>query len=146
MVALLGESNFIKERFFVNDIFGYDLSNFNSIISRKHGIHSRPGDVNIISNPSESFCFNFYSEEIFTEKSIDINLEVNKTDKCYGIITWNKLNLSKNVVYENNPTMIKSHWMNIVYLFKKPVEVKKGQDIIITGSLIKDRTWFSLKQ
>tara|TARA_B100000029_G_scaffold414062_1_gene417364 strand:+ start:1096 stop:2526 length:1431 start_codon:yes stop_codon:yes gene_type:complete len=146
MIALLGESNFIKERFFVNDIFGYDLSNFNSIISRKHGIHSRPGDVNIISDPSESFCFNFYSEEIFTEKSIDINLEVNKNDKCYGIITWNKLNLSKNVVYENNPTMIKSHWMNIVYLFKKPVEVKKGQDIIITGSLIKDRTWFSLKQ
>ena len=51
MIALVGESDFIKENLYVDNVCGFDLSDFNSIINRKHGIKNRHDDINIISDP-----------------------------------------------------------------------------------------------
>ena len=145
MIALVGESDLIKEHFYVDNVCGFDLSDFNSVMSKKHGLKARPGEVEIISDPIEVFHFDFYSEEISTNKTIDLVIEANQSNKCYGVITWNKINLSKNVTYENNPSKIESHWLTPVYLFKNPIEVEKGKKIIISCSIEKDKTWYDLK-
>ena len=144
-IALLGESDFIKKFLFIDDICGFDFSDFNSVINRKHGIVPRIGDIKIISDSFEPFHFNFYSEEVSLKKSIDLDIEVNETSRCYGVVTWIKMNLTKKIVYENNPIKMESHWSTPVYLFKEPVDLKKGQKMTITCSIKNDRTWYDLK-
>ena len=145
MIALVGESDFIKENLYVDNVYGFDLSDFNSIINRKHGIKNRHDDINIISDPVEVFHFDFYSEELSIKKLIDLEIEANQSNKCYGVITWNKINLSENITYENDPSKIDSHWTTPLYLFKNPIKVEKGKKIIISCSIEKDRTWYDLK-
>ena len=145
MISLLGENDIIKENLYVDEVHGFDLSDFNSVINRKHGIKYRPSDINLISDPIEVFHFNFYDEEIFLKKTIDLDIKINNSSKCYGVITWNKLNLSQNITYENHPKKLESHWVNPVYLFEKPIEVKKDQKVAISCSIEKDRTWYNLR-
>jgi len=145
MISLLGENNIIKENLYVDEVHGFDLSDFNSVINRKHGIKYPPSDINLISDPIEVFHFNFYDEEIFLKKTIELNIKINNSSKCYGVITWNKLNLSQNITYENHPKKLESHWVNPVYLFENPIEVKKDQKVVISCSIEGDRTWYNLR-
>lgn len=145
MIALLGESKMIKEKIYVEKVAGYDLSEFNFVIGRKQGIYPKEGDINVISESEESFKFNFY-DEFFNNKTADIALVANKSETCYGIITWNKINLSKDIIYENKPFESESHWMNPVYLFDKPIEIKEGEKILIEGVIEGDRIWFNMKE
>ena len=56
-----------------------------------------------------------------------------------------KIQLYKDIEYENSPSGYldsSSHWPTPIYLFDKPVSVKKGDVLKIRASLDADNLWF----
>ena len=71
---------------------------------------------------------------------------MNKEGLCLGIIQWMKIHLYKAIEYENSPNGYldsSSHWPTPIYLFDKPITVKKGQIVKIKAFLSEDNIWFS---
>ena len=84
-------------------------------------------------------------KEIIKRKEILIDIPVTKSGFCLGIITWIKINLYKHICLENNPkNHQKSHWINPLYTFNKPLKLTKGSTIKVKASLLEDKVWFDL--
>ena len=73
------------------------------------------------------------------------DFKVNKDGLCLGIIQWMKIQLYKDIEYENSPGGYLDNptgWPTPIYLFDKPVSVKKGDVLKIRSSLGIDNSWF----
>ena len=71
-----------------------------------------------------------------------LTLKANESGLCLGIIQWLRVQLIKDIEYENNPTEIASHWPTPIYAFEEPVEIMEGQEIKIKGASCADNVWF----
>ncbi len=142
MISLLESNKEIQEKVSVgNNINGYDLSSFNSIMAKKMNLDLR-GNASLMSKPTPAFTLNLASlNKIKTERK-KIKLTATKAGKCLGIIQWIKIKLYKDIEYENNPTVTLSHWPTPLYIFDTPLNLKTGDSLDITGSLLKDSIWF----
>ena len=146
-VALLETSSVIKDKCFTNEINGYDLSDFNKITGNKFSLDLKNTDVTYLSNEKIAFFFDFYSDSILKREHKKINIPIQKSGTCLGLITWMKINLYQGVYLENNPANNqKSHWTNVIYTFDEPLKVFKGEELNISASLISDSIWFELIQ
>ena len=70
---------------------------------------------------------------------------MNKEGLCLGIIQWMKIQLYKDIEYENGPSEYvdnSTHWNTPIYLFDKAVSVKKGDILKIRAFLDTDNLWF----
>ena len=143
-ISLLGNDKEIFDTISVANVSGFDLSEFNSISQSKftHFLKKKP---TLLSNDEDAFSINLYNEENIAKEEKNIELKVNKEGLCLGIIQWMKIQLYKDIEYENSPSGYldsSSHWPTPIYLFDKPVSVKKGDVLKIRASLDADNLWF----
>ena len=144
-IALLQSHTAIEDQCFTNEINGYDFSDFNLITGKKFSVNLIASNISFLSDEIVALSFNFYSNEIKKKEIKIIQIPIIESGTCLGIITWNKVNLYQNIYLENKPGASKnSHWKNLIYTFKKPMKVKKGELIQIKASLLEDSVWFEL--
>ncbi|MDC1159118.1 tetratricopeptide repeat protein [Candidatus Pelagibacter sp.] len=143
-ISLLGNDEEAFNTISVANVSGFDLSEFNSISQSKHA-HFLKKKPTLLSNNENAFSINLYNEENLVKEEKIIELKVNKEGLCLGIIQWMKIQLYKDIEYENSPSGYldsSTGWPTPIYLFDKAVSVKKGDVLKIRAFLGMDNLWF----
>ena len=82
-------------------------------------------------------------KDIIYKKEVILDLEVSKSGICLGLITWIRLNLYKDIYFENKPDEKgTSGWTNPIYKFNQPLKLSKGQVIKVKATLTRDRVHY----
>ena len=145
-ISLLGGDKKILDVVSVTSVNGFDLSEFNSITQHKWNMNLTEIPT-LLSSHKEAFNINLYNQDNIVNEEKIIELKANQDGLCLGIIQWMKIKLYKDIEYENIPgTELsgRSHWPTPLYLFDKPVAVKKGNVLKIRAILGEDNVWFCL--
>ena len=101
----------------------------------------------LLSSHNDAFNINLYNENSIVNEEKIIELRANQDGLCLGVIQWMKIKLYKDIEYENSPGMElsgRNHWPTPLYLFDKPITVKKGDVLKIRAFLGEDNIWFDL--
>ena len=144
-ISLIGSNNKFLNSVSVANVNGFDLSEFNSISQRKWGMHLTEKPA-LLSNHENAFNIDLYNKKTIREQQKIIELKTKQDGLCLGVIQWMKIQLYKDIEYENNPGSYldsSTGWPTPIYLFDKPITVKKGQIVKIKAFLSEDNIWFS---
>jgi protein arginine N-methyltransferase 7 len=142
--ALFGGDG-IKQNVLVEKVYGFDLSKFNTIISRKQYISRNDLDIELLTDGSCAFFFDFVKIDRFPFKERKvIEVSVRKTGRCCGIIQWIRLEMDDTVVFENHPSIKNpaAGWQHCAYVFPAPIDVRAGQVAVITAAHNRNTPWF----
>ena len=145
-ISLLGSDKKILDVVSVANVNGFDLSEFNSISQRKWDMNLTEIPM-LLSSHNDAFNINLYNENSIVNEEKIIELRANQDGLCLGVIQWMKIKLYKDIEYENSPGMElsgRNHWPTPLYLFDKPITVKKGDVLKIRAFLGEDNIWFDL--
>ena len=140
-ISLLGNNPEIFDSVTVAGVNGFDSSEFNSISRNKFNLNLKEKPI-LLSNPEDAFSINFYNENRIANEEKTIQLRANRNGLCLGLIQWLKVQLFKDIEYENSPGENSSHWPTPLYIFDEPVVVKIGDVLEIRAFLGEDRVWF----
>jgi type III protein arginine methyltransferase len=145
MVALFGGKD-LMSNLFVENSFEFNLQHFNTIVSRRWEVFRRDLNVEMLTEDVEAFRFDFENDSIFPGESKKLRIPIKSPGCCCGVILWMRLQMDKEIVYENHPLekSLVSGWQHCVYLFPKPVDVNPGQIAAISASHNRLVPWFSL--
>jgi type II protein arginine methyltransferase len=141
MVGLLGDTPEIASQVRVERVSGFDLSLFNSISSRKFSFILNEKAV-LLSEPQSAFKINLTNLERSVQENKILQLRVCADGICLGLIQWLRLQLFRDVGYENDPSKDSSHWPTPIYLFEKPIRVRIGDIVEVRAALTEDSVWF----
>jgi predicted RNA methylase len=147
MIALFTGDD-IRRNLIVDDSFGFNLQQFNSVVSKKRMIARNDLNIEMLSDGIEAFSFYFENEDFFPGQTKTVDISVKSAGRCYGIIQWIRLQMSRDVVFENHPTekSAVSNWQQCAYLFDEPVELKRGQVVVISAQHDRAIPWFFLEK
>ena len=140
-VALVEENDEISNSVFASKSLGFDLSEFNSITQTEFSL-SLNKKPNYLTNSINAFSINLYEEEEIEKEEKVLRFEVTKSGFCLGLIQWLKIQIYDDIVYENKPGEINSHWPTPFYRFQEPIKLNKGDFIEINAFLDKDDICF----
>ncbi len=145
MVALFGGED-VAKHLIAGDAFGFDLRHFNSIVSRKRLLGRAGLDVELLSDDVEAFRFDFQAQTIFPGETRTLRIPVRTPGRCLGVLQWIRLQMDKDLVYENHPTHSAkvSHWQMCAFVFSEPVDVGPGQVAVVTAAHNQSILWFDL--
>ena len=145
MIALVG-GEAVRNHVHVGMAFGFDLSEFNKTQPTKVPLYREDLKPDLLSDELEAFEFDFQRDSEFPAKSLVHTLTANKGGQCYGLIQWIKLDFGAGLIFENHPSEPKetSNWQHLVYKFKEPVPVQKGDRLVIRALHDRSRLWFDL--
>ena len=110
MFNLVGGDIFTKE-YFIQDMFGFDLSSFNDIISRKTSFTGSNSFKNMaklefFSNDIKAFSFEFNNHQQFLPEKVILKVPIKRAGICSGIMQWIQLHLTKRlnskIIQKNN--------------------------------------------
>ena len=146
MIALFGGED-IKNILFAKAYRGINIEEFNSIVSKKISLLNNNLPITFFTDEVEAFRFEFEKKSYFPGENKTLHLPIKSSGLCHGIIQWIRLEMTKDILYENNPTDVSrvSGWQHIAYLFREPIEVKAGHTAVVTGSHNRITPWFSLQ-
>ena len=142
MIALLGDNAEIINKVSVGNVNGFDLSKFNSITSNKFSFHLSE-TPKFLSKAEVAFQLNLYDKQKVSRKELILTLIAQEAGICVGVIQWMKIQLFKDIRYENKPGQTNSHWPTPIYRFDNPVKLIAGQELKIKATLLEDSVWFS---
>lgn len=131
----------------VDDICGFDMRQFNALVSRKKIIPAKYFDGELLSDDACAFTFDFTSLDKISTETNTLRIPVQSAGLCYGIIQWFHLQMDDEVEFENHPTVEKpaTSWTYPVYLFDEPIDVESGQIAVVTASHNRMAPWFNLQ-
>lgn len=142
--ALFG-GNAIKQNVLVEEVYGFDLSKFNTIVSRKQYISRNDLDIELLTDGTCAFFFDFVQTDRFPfEERNVVEVPVRRTGRCCGIIQWIRLEMDDTVVFENHPSIKNpaAGWQHCAYVFPAPIDVRAGQVAVITAAHNRNTPWF----
>ncbi|MDW7774456.1 MAG: protein arginine N-methyltransferase [Desulfobulbaceae bacterium] len=144
--ALFGGSD-IEQNIRVDQVYGFDLSRFNTIVSRKQILFRNDLNIELLSDDTCAFFFDFYTTGRTPHEKKTINVPVRETGRCCGIIQWIRLEMDDTVVFENHPSVKNpaSSWTHCLYIFPNPMDVAPGQIVQITAVHNRITPWFFLE-
>jgi hypothetical protein len=142
MIALLGDNAEIINKVSVGNVNGFDLSKFNSITNNKFAFHLSE-TPKFLSKAEVAFKLNLYDKQKVSRKELILTLIAQEAGICVGVIQWMKIQLFKDIRYENKPGQTNSHWPTLIYRFDNPVKLIAGQELKIKATLLEDSVWFS---
>ena len=92
--------------------------------------------VELFTNDAVAFQFNFQEKDQFPREVKTLELKLQKTGKCFGIIQWVLLRLVDEIIFENHPVkqVAESAWYPMFYPFYKPLNLTKNQVIQIQAT------------
>jgi tetratricopeptide (TPR) repeat protein len=145
MIALIG-GEAVGNHVHCGQSFGFDLSAFNKTQPTKVPLYREDLKPDMLSDDVEAFEFDFQNDFKFPARSCEHTLTATKDGMCYGLIQWIKLDFGAGVAFENHPLEPKetSNWQHLVYKFKEPVSVQKGDRLVIRALHDRSRLWFDL--
>jgi predicted RNA methylase len=131
----------------VDDVCGFDMREFNAVVSRKKIIPAKYFDGTLLSDDSCAFTFDFAALDKISAEKKTLRIPVRSGGLCYGIIQWFHLQMDDEVAFENHPTVEKpaTSWTYPVYLFDQPVHVEKDQTVLVTATHDRMAPWFNLQ-
>ncbi|MEM9682475.1 MAG: tetratricopeptide repeat protein, partial [Pseudomonadota bacterium] len=144
-IALLG-GEAVTPYLRVDEVCGFDMRVFNTVVSRKKIMPAKYFDGELLSDETPAFTFDFVTmDDIAPGKKI-LRLPVRKSGLCYGIIQWFHLQMDEETEFENHPTVETpaTSWTYPVYLFDDPIEVEDGQRAVVTATHNRLAPWFHL--
>jgi len=143
--ALFGGEG-VKKSIYVDEVCGFDLSKFNDISSQKRMLYRNDLDVNLLTEDTEGFAFDFTKQDYFPNESKIVRLPIIANGRCYGAIQWIRLQMDDDIVFENHPSIKAeaSGWQQCLYRFPAPVDVVAGQTAVITVAHNRAAVWFTL--
>ena len=145
--ALFGGGD-IEKNIRVDTVCGFDLSRFNTIVSKKQYVSRNDLQIELLTDDTSAFFFDFVTTDRFPageRKTIEV--QVRRAGRCCGIIQWLRLEMDDTVVFENHPSMNNpaSSWQHCVYVFPSAMDVVPGQVAVITAAHNRNTPWFFLE-
>jgi len=143
--ALFGGSD-IEKNIRVDQVFGFDLSRFNTIVSRKQILFRSDLNIELLSEDTCAFFFDFNKTERITHEKRTIEVPVRETGRCCGIIQWIRLEMDDTIIFENHPSEKNpaQAWSHCLYIFPDAMDVTPGQVVRITAAHNRITPWFFL--
>lgn len=132
----------------VDEVHGFDLSRFNTIVSTKQLVSRNDLDIELFSDDTCAFFFDFVNTERFPQaEKKTIEVPARKAGRCCGIIQWLRLEMDDTVVFENHPSVknAASGWQHCMYIFPEAQDVASGQIALITAVHNRNTPWFFLE-
>ena len=147
MVALFGGDD-LGRNLKVEDSFGFRLERFNSIVPDKQTIRRDDLDVEMLSDDTVGFRFDFEGGTTFAPESRTLRIPVTKPGRCHGVIQWIRLQMDKDVAFENHPSekSAVSNWQRCAYVFRESIDVTPGQVAVVAASHNRTIPWFVLER
>ena len=147
MIALFGGEH-IGKYLLAENAFGFNLERFNSIVSRKRTLSRSDLGIEILSDDVEAFRFDFEGGSAFPDRTKILRIPITSPGRCYGAIQWIRLQMDKNLVFENHPSAkdTVSGWQHCAFVFPRPVDIKPGQIAMISASHNQSVLWFELDE
>ena len=146
MIALVGGDE-LGRHVFVDRSFGFDLSDFNRISSRREPLFRQDLDIAMMSMDVEAFRFDFQRQTMFPAQTRALELTSNASGVCYGVIQWIRVELNDALRFENHP--LKRHavanWQLIVHRFDYPIHLEPGQVVSLNAGHNRVHPWFELR-
>lgn len=142
--ALFGGAD-IEKNVRVDDVYGFDLSKFNTIVPRKQNVTRNDLDIELLSEDICAFFFDFVETDQFpSSEKKSIEVPVRKAGRCCGIIQWIRLEMDDAVVFENHPSIKNpaSGWQYCVFVFPTAIDVLPGQIATISAAHNRNTPWF----
>ena len=135
MINLVG-GEAIGKKLYIGEVLGFNLEPFNKIKPRKISIDQQMNSVELLTNDAIAFQFDFQEKDEFPREVRTLELKVQKTGKCFGIIQWVSLRLVDEIIFENHPVkqVAESAWHPMFYPFYKPLNLLKNQVIHIQAT------------
>jgi protein arginine N-methyltransferase 7 len=146
MVSMFGGQE-IQDILYVKNYYGLKIEEFNSIVPKKVTLINNQLPIKLFTDEFEAFRFEFESKSYFPTENKILNLPIKSSGVCCGIIQWIRLEMTKDIFYENHPSdgSTGSHWQHIAYLFKEPIEIREGQTAVLFAQHDRNAPWFSLQ-
>ncbi|HET9579571.1 MAG TPA: protein arginine N-methyltransferase [Usitatibacter sp.] len=147
MVALFGGDD-LGRNLKVADSFGFELQHFNSLVPDKQTIRRDDLDVEMLSDDTVGFRFDFESATSYPPESRTLRIPVTRSGRCHGVIQWIRLQMDKDVVFENHPSQKSavSNWQRCAYVFRESIDVSPGQAVVVSASHNRTIPWFVLER
>jgi hypothetical protein len=100
----------------------------------------------LLSDGIEAFRFDFSKESTFPGERKVIEITASKGGLCYGVIQWMRIELNRDVHYENHPSERRSisNWQHMIYGFNEPIFLDVGAVVSVTAMHDRSRPWFEL--
>ncbi len=145
MIALVGGDDLGKS-LHVAEAFGFDLRDFNAIHPRKQPLYREDLAPVLLSDGIEAFRFDFRKESTFPGERKQIEITARKEGLCYGVIQWLRIEMSRDVRYENHPSRRRpsSNWQHTIYGFEEPIRLAASSIVSVTATHDRSRSWFEL--
>ena len=146
MIALFGGDD-IGSNVVVEDVCGFNLRRFNSIVQAKQGIKRNDLNIEMLSDDIEAFRFDFENDPFTPAEARTLRIPVKSAGRCYGIIQWIRLQMDRESVFENHPCVRAraSGWEHLAYIFPSPVELGANQVAVVSAVHNRGFPWFSLE-
>lgn len=131
VLASLVESVALYRKNNVGELYGFDLSGFNSLSTLEY-FDSRltRHDHRMLSDPVEAFTFDFYRDGP-QPKVADLVIAPSAAGTCHAIVFWFDLELIPGVGLSNSPDDPNTHWKQAVQCLPVPVEVHPDEPLPI---------------
>jgi tetratricopeptide (TPR) repeat protein len=145
--ALFGGAD-IEKNIRVDTVCGFDLSRFNTIVSRKQYVSRNDLQIELLTDEASAFFFDFSKTDRFpASERKTIEVPVRRAGRCCGIIQWLRLEMDDTVIFENHPSVKNpaSSWQHCVYVLPTALEVAPGQVAVITAAHNRNTPWFFLE-
>jgi len=145
MIALFGGDD-VASNLVVGDSCGFNLRHFNSVVSRRQTVARNDLDIELLTEDIEAFRFDFEKDSSFPDQVKTLRIPVKTPGRCLGIIQWIRLEMGKDMVFENHPsaTAATSSWHYCVTLLPSPVQLADRQVAVISAAHDRNIPWFSL--
>lgn len=142
--ALFGGAD-IEKNIRVDTVCGFDLSRFNTIVSRKQYVSRNDLQIELLTDDASAFFFDFSTTDRFlASERKTIEVPVRKAGRCCGIIQWLRLEMDDRAIFENHPSTKNpaSSWHHCVYVFPTAMDIAPGQVAVITAAHNRNTPWF----
>jgi Flp pilus assembly protein TadD len=142
--ALFGGSD-IEQNIRVDNVYGFDLSKFNTIIAQKQYLSRNDLNIELLTDDTCAFTFDFVENDRFPANERQIfEIPVRKAGRCCGIIQWIRLEMDDTVVFENHPSIknLSSSWQQCIYSFPTAIDLLPGQVAVISAAHNRNTPWF----
>ncbi|MEQ8509175.1 MAG: tetratricopeptide repeat protein [Rhodospirillaceae bacterium] len=142
MIALAASEAVIRN-LIVEDSFGFDLQHFNTIVPRRAAILRHDLNIEFLSDEIEALRFDFQNDSTFPAGKRTVSITANRDGECFGVIQWIKLDMGSGVFYDNCPLepSLVANWQPTAFLFKKPIDIKKGQRVTVEVIHNRETVW-----
>jgi type II protein arginine methyltransferase len=132
VLAQLVESVPLHRKNHVGEMYGFDLSAFNSVSSLEYfDSRLRRNEHRLLSAPFRVFDFDFYRDPA-TDARTDLVVEPTSAGTVHAIVFWFELELVPGISVTNSPEHPNSHWKQAIQTLPVPHRVQPGEPLPLT--------------